>query len=465
MAAVNRRTVLTTVQKEFATTFIDINKSVALISDTTTITELKRLYTSIEEVAVDFLVTSPFYLMADAYFEEGATRLYAVPVTGESSGTFTTIAITVTDFTAITDGTFNVTIDGVVKAALAMDFTADTSVADIAATINAVTTPLGASASVGVANSIVLTSLTTGLTSSVTTMAAQGTGTDLSALLAESSTTTGDKDITGKLTELENDSDSAFNFVCVGMDKALSITKQIVEGTLTQFVFDKEYDVFIDTSEAAVLTSVTTDIVSVNKSFYDDLSGDDKLKVGNVSFYYTDVAADFVSMGVMGDLMSGDIGTQTVKFMKPKNSDAVSVTNSELTHIMDKQANIYTGTNERIGRSFVKEGLTLKNGDYIDTSLGSIWVKVQLEENIYNLLQTKKIPINLDGFTELENTVQPVFEQAVVQGIIDNNAVQPFTIEFSAGDVQNREIIGTYTYYEEVAGHFVTNTVTIKTEQ
>jgi len=463
--ALNRRAVTTDVKKELVTSFVDINKTVALISDTTVITELKRLYTNLEEVAADFLTTSPFFAMAKAYFDEGATQLYAVPVTGESSGTYTSIAVTVTDFTSISDGTFDITIDSVIQSALAMDFTSDTSVAEIAVTINAVTTPLGASASVGIGNSIVLTSLTTGLTSLVTTMAVEGTGTDLSVLLAEFSTTSGDKDITGKLTELENDSDPAFNFVTVGMDKALGITKQIDEAVLTQFVFNKEYDVSIDTSEADVIAGVTTDIASVNKLFYDNLSGDDKLRVGNVSFFYTDDITDFVSFGVMGKLMSKDIGTQTVKFMKPKNSDAVSMTNAELTNTLNKNTNVYTGTNERIGKSFVKEGTTLKDGDFIDTSLGSIWIKVQLEESIYNLLTTVKVPISLDGFTLLENTVNPVFELGITQGIIDGNADVPFTIVFSAGDVQNREIIGRYSYFEEVAGHFITNTVTIRTEQ
>ena len=99
--ALNRRAVTTDVRKELQTTFVDINKTVALISDTTTITDLKKLYTNLEEVAVDFLTTSPFYAMAKAYFDEGATNLYLVPVTGESSGSLTTIAIAPNDFIAI----------------------------------------------------------------------------------------------------------------------------------------------------------------------------------------------------------------------------------------------------------------------------------------------------------------------------------------------------------------------------
>lgn len=469
--ALNRRAVTTDVQKELVTSFVDINKAVGLITDTTVISELKRLYTTIEEVAADFLTSSEAYAMAKAYFDEGADTLYLVPVTGESSGSLTTITIAPNDFIAITDGEFDVDVDSVTQAITALDFTSIGSTQDVADVINAglIAASAGATCSVGIGSSLVITSDTTGVASIVSTIATPlaPSGTDISALIAESFLTTSDKDIIGKLTELENDSTPGFNFIVVGMDKALGLTNQVVGNgaDLTQFVFEKEYDVFIDTSAAAVITGVTTDVASTNKSFYDNLSGDDLLRVGNVSFYYTDVATDFVSFGVMGKLMSKDIGSQTVKFMKPKNSDAVTVTGAELQNTLDKNTNMYTGTNERVGKSFIKEGTTLKDGDYVDTSLGSIWVKVQLEEAIYNLLLTKKVPISLDGFTLLENVVSPVFDLGIAQGIIDGNADVPFTIAFSAGDVQNREIIGEYSYFEEVAGHFITNTVTIKTEQ
>lgn len=481
MAALNRRAVTTNVEKEFQTVFIDINKAVGLITDTTVIKELKRLYTSLEEVAQDFLTTSEAYNLAKAYFDEGATTLYLVPVTGESSGSLTTIAVNPNDFTAIDDGEFDVDIDGVTQAVTALDFTTVGNVQDVADVISAGLT--GATCSVGIANALVITSDTTGVTSTVENIASPSvpTGTDISALIAESFLTSSDKDIIGKLQELENDSDPAFNFVVVGMDKSLSTTNQVIANgaQLTSYVFEKEYNVFIDTSDANILTNTTPNALSTNKNFYDNLSGSDNLKVGNVSVYYTDETTDFVSFGVMGKLMAQDIGSQTVKFMKPKNSAAVSLTNAELTNILNLNGNVYTGTNERIGKSFIKEGLTLKDGDYIDTSLGSIWIKVQLEENIYNLLETKKVPINQQGFDELKTTVTPVFNQAIAQGIInefgegsykfEGNAAASvieggYDINFRAGDVQNREIIGEYVYFEEVAGHFVTNKVVIKTE-
>jgi len=361
MATPNTRAVTTTVVKELTVNIVDINKTVAIISDVTTIGTAKKLYTSLSDVLLDWLETDEFYLMAKAFFDEGGTQLYAVPL-------------------------------------------ADTL---------------------------------------------------------------GDADITGKLTDLENDPDANFSFVTVITDKVIGVATQVTDTTLIQFAFDKEYLIALDTSDADILTALTTDVASVNKAYYDNLAGSDVLKVGNFSMFYTNVVADYPASGVVGKLMSLDIGAQTVKFMKPQNSAPIEtavdtpVTNSELTNVLNKQVGIYTGTNERTGRSFIKEGITLKDNDYIDTSLGAIWVKVQLDNAIYDLLQVKKVPINDDGFAELENQATPIFEQAVLQGIIDSNADTPFTIAFSAGDVPSREIIGTYSYVESQAGHFVTNTVTI----
>lgn len=460
MAATNRRAVSTTVKKELPVNIVDINKAIGLISDVTTITDLKKLYTTLDEVAVDFLTTSEFYAMAKTYFAEGGTVLYAVPVDGYTSGYMTTIPIAVGSFTAISDGTFDVDIDGATVSTTGLDFSAATSEQNVADIISAAL--VGATVTLGIGNALVITSDTASATSAVINMAVGGVGTDISALIAQASITAATRDIIAKLTELENDNDPNFSFVMMGMDKTLAVTDQITIGAqLTQFVFGKDYEVCIDTIAADVLTSVTTDVVSTNKNFYDNLSGDDLLKLGNVNFFYTDEIGDFVSFGVIGKLMSLDIGSQTVKFMKPKNSAAVTMTNSELTNVLNKQANVYTGTNERIGRSFIKEGLTLKDGDFTDTSLGAIWIKVQLDNILYDLFQTKKVTINNDGFTLAENQVSPIFEQAVVQGIIDGNADVPFKISFSAGNLATREIIGTYSYTEGLAGHFITNTVTI----
>lgn len=356
MAATNRTAVLTTVKKEFAVNFVDINKAIALISDVTTIGTEKKLYAAFSDVEQDWLATDPFYKMAKAFFDEGGNQLYAVPL-------------------------------------------ADTL---------------------------------------------------------------GNANITGKLGELENDATSGFGFVAVIMDKVIGVADQVVDGTLVAYAFDKTYHVFVETAEANILTATTPNTPNTNKLFYDGLTGDDFLKIGNMSMVYTPTADDYICSGLAGIFLSKDIGTKTAKFKKPKNSSAVSLTNGELTNILNVNTNVYTGTNEPVGRSFIKEGTTLKDGDFIDTSLGAIWVKVQLDNALYDFFQaTDGVPINATGFAQLENVATAVFQKAQDQGIIDSNAITPFSITFAADPSVTRGILGTYTYVDTKFGHFITNTVTL----
>ena len=62
----------------------------------------------------------------------------------------------------------------------------------------------------------------------------------------------------------------------------------------------------------------------------------------------------------------------------------------------------------------------------------------------------------MNGFGEVAFTFNGNSVASVISGGYD--------INFKAGDFQNREIIGEFVYFESIAGHFVTNTVVIKTE-
>jgi len=105
----------------------------------------------------------------------GATSGYVVG--GVLSGT----ALAVSTWTAITAGSMAITIDGVVKTLSAINFsTGVNTLTDVAAKI---TTALGASGSCAWnGSSFVITSATTGATSTVSYASATGSGTDISAL-------------------------------------------------------------------------------------------------------------------------------------------------------------------------------------------------------------------------------------------------------------------------------------------
>jgi hypothetical protein len=356
--ALNRQAVITYVRQQPPTNFIDINRTVALISDTATFAEDYRLYTDIEAVEEDFTSGDPFYDMAEGYFNEtgGNGYLYAVPVRGV-------------------------------------------------------------------------------------------TGDD------------DDPDIIGQLTLIENDPSLVWAVVIA--DETIRESAQVIDGSLAAAKYKQAYHMMFETNEAAAKTSADTDAASVNKTVYDSLSGNNSTIVGNMSFFYTSVVTDPIASKMAGVMMGQNIGSRTAKFAKPLLSTPETLTGAELQFLMDKNINVYTGTNEVTGRAFVKEGMSLKTGNFIDTSLAAIWMEVNLTAICYDLFQQKKVTIDNQGFALLENATKPVFKRAQIFGIIQPGE-ESYTMTFSKDETVLRGIIGTYTYNEAVAGHFLTNNVEIK---
>jgi hypothetical protein len=354
--ATNRTAVTTTVTQIPAASFIDINRIVALTSDTATFADDYKLYTALEDVGVDFADTDPEYLMAEKYFgmTGGSGYFYVVPV----------------------------------------------RLLDVA-----------------------------------------------------------DPDIISTLTQLEND--PTLTFAMVTADKTIRASAQVTDGSLATAKYDAEYHMIFETDDATTITSGTTDPVSVNKAIYDGLTGDNAKLIGNMSFVYIEDEDDYQASSIAGAMLGEEIGSRTAKFIEPLGSTPITLTGAELQFLMDKNCNVYTGTNERTGRAFVKEGVCLKADNFIDTSLGAIWVDVNLTAECYDLLSEEKVSIDSTGFALLENAVNPVFVQAQNQGIIQAGK-GTYSISFAADPAVTRGIIGTYSYNEATAGHFVTNNVRVQ---
>ncbi len=486
--AMNRQAVVTNVRRAFRTKFVDLNSTLVFISDTASIGTAKKLYTNIIDVGNDFADTSEFYNIANAYFAKGADRLWVKPMDKTSilasAGVLTTITMDqlyVDALILISDGEFSIDIDGTDTDIAGVDFTLDTDLLSIAQTLSGAIAGVTVSVSTLGAN-LLFTSDTTGATSSVNDIhvSSAPSGTDISAYIAKQSTVAGldstsDFDVIKELQDMENDATDGFEFICVLMDNDISEADEVVSGNLSKYVFEREYLLVVQVYDISAVTGANPTILNT-RAFYDGLSGLELLSNGNVAMIYTDDKSDAVASGYVGELMSYDIGMRAPKFIKPIHSSPITLTGTELDALLASNVNVYTGTNERIGRAFIKEGTTMMDGVYIDSTLGGLWMKVQLENAIYDLLETYPVPMNIDGYTLLESVVLPVFKRGVEQGIINafglgettfrgdtkSTSVEGYAIKFRAGDVAHREVIGQYCYYDNIKAHFVTNEVCIK---
>ena len=155
-----------------------------------------EVYTDIASVAADFGTNSEFYDFASVFFQQTPNPVSAggYLVAAFWRATDETVAATSASLTGaqlsedtvvgllqqISDGTLDITIDGVVENLTALDFTTSLTLSDIATVID---TALTGGTAVVNNLSIVITSATTGATSTITFTTDPGTGTYIGSIL------------------------------------------------------------------------------------------------------------------------------------------------------------------------------------------------------------------------------------------------------------------------------------------
>ena len=161
-----------------------------------------RSYQSISAVAADFGTTAPEYLAALLYFQQSPQPItlqigrWANAAVGGllRCAPLTTAYSAIAAWTAITAGSFAVTVDGTVRTLSALNFAAQTNLNGVASVIQTALSALSAGATVvydSVFNRFTITSGTTGAASTVSFLTATGSGTDISAALGGLSSSSG----------------------------------------------------------------------------------------------------------------------------------------------------------------------------------------------------------------------------------------------------------------------------------
>ena len=166
------------------------------INSVINLAERIRQYSNIDEVAADFSLTDEEYLAASVFFSQNP-RPNLLKISRRADVAYAAELLsgldaeqTLATWTAISDGEFAITIDGVAEDILAIDFSLDTSLDDIA---DAIETEIQAVATGGYTAAtcvwdgtrFIITSGTTGATSTITVISevSGGAGTSIVAML------------------------------------------------------------------------------------------------------------------------------------------------------------------------------------------------------------------------------------------------------------------------------------------
>lgn len=382
--------------------------------------ERARSYGGINDVTADFGTNTPEYFAAALHFnqvpqpQQLMIGRWAKTATSGSlrGGVLSTAQQDMTVWRAVTAGAFNITIDGTAKTVTALDFSAQTNLNGVATVINAKLT--GATIAWN-GSQFVVTSGTSGTSSTVGYATAPGSGTDVSSMLGLTSSLAGTP-ATGIAPEQPVDAAAVFldRFAnqFLGLDFAdASITDAQHIAVANLIEADQRHLYGITTQNPQVLDStVSTDIAS-------------KLKALNLKYTILQYSSSspYAVSSLLGRLLTvnfnGNNTTITLMFKQEPSVAAEQLTSTQANALQAKNCNVFV--NYSNDTSIIQYGVT-PSGLFADSVYNAIWFRNRIETDVYNLLYQSptKIPQTDGGNATIAATISAACEAAVNNGYL-----------------------------------------------
>lgn len=392
-------------------------------SDVVDVSERMRLYTSIDSIAADFGTAAPEFKAALLYYSQSPQPLncyigrFARTATHGTlrGGVLSAEEQALDNFTDISNGGMNITVDGVVRNLTGLDFSAQTNLNGVASILQ---TALSTAATVQWdANNgrFVIKALTTGTSSGVSFASAPASGTDMSVLLGLRSNS-GGYSVAGIAAEtllaavqaLGNMSNDWY-----GLQIASSVTPSNADYTAVASYIEAASvsRIFgVTVQDAGTLDgATTTDLASV-------------LAALNYKRTFTQYSSSnaYVSASIFGRGFTVDFDgsntTITLKFKQQPGVTAESLTETQAAALTAKKCNVFVKYNN--DTAILQEGVMV-NGYFFDEVHGTDWLQNALQTDQYNLLYTEptKVPQTDQGGTRMVARASGVCDQAVANGL------------------------------------------------
>lgn len=383
--------------------------------------ERLRSYVDLESIAEDFGTSAPEYLSASLYF--GQTPRPSQLMIGRWLRTATSGLLqggilqnaeqTLASWTAITDGKFKITIDGVVKSVAALDFSAATNLNGVATIINAA---LAGGTVAWDGSRFTVVSSTTGATSSVGyATAGVGVGTDISGMLKLTGSTAL-APVSGFAAETPVDCVAALADAS-GMWYGLAFAASTMP-TDAQVVAVAE---FIEGASISRIYGITeTDTRTLDASWTTDIASQLKLLNCKRSFV-TYSANKYAVASMFGRAFSVNFNanrsTITLMYKQEPGIAAELLTETQAQTLKDKRCNVFAAYMN--DTAIIQYGV-MSGQAYFDEMHGVDWFVDALQTALYNLLyQSKtKIPQTDAGQNQLVNAVANVCAEAINNGLV-----------------------------------------------
>lgn len=379
-----------------------------------------RNYTDLDSVAADFGTSAPEYKAAALYFGQtpqplnlSIARWLRTASSGLMRGaTLTASEQVMTSWTAITSGGFKIIVDGTLQTLSGLNFGAATNLNGVASIITAALT--GATCT-WTGSRFVVTSTTTGTTSSVGYATSPASGTDISTKLKlTSSTATGavpgyaaeqPVECVAALADMSSDW-YGLTFAASTMPDSTQVVNvaTLVEGLSVSRVYG------VTETDTRVLDSgYTQDFASL-------------LKAGAFKRSFVQYSANpYAVASLIGRAFSVDFSanssTITLMYKTEPSVVAETLTETQAQTLNTKRCNVFV--NYQNDTAIIQYGV-MSGPAYFDEIHGLDWFKDALQNACYNLLyqSATKIPQTDSGMNQLVNTAMSVCEEAVNNGLV-----------------------------------------------
>ena len=379
-----------------------------------------RTYVDLESVAEDFGTSAPEYLSAALYFGQTPRpnqlmigRWLRTATAGLiQGGILTTAEQALANWTSITTGSFKISVNGVEQSVTGLDFSLVTNLNGVATKINTVLT--GATASWD-GSRFIITSATTGASSSIGYASAAASGTDISAQL-KLTTATALVPVPGFAAETPVQCATALanlsgmwyglTFAASTMptdDQAVDVAA-FIQGASISRIFG-----FTETDTRVLDAAWTTDMAS-------------RLKALNYTRSFVTYSANKYAVASMFGRafsvnFSANRSTITLMYKQEPGVVAELLTETQAQTLKAKRCNVFVQYQN--DTAIIQYGV-MSGQAYFDEIHGLDWFTDALQTALYNLLyQSKtKIPQTDAGQNQLVNTASNVCAEAINNGLV-----------------------------------------------
>lgn len=357
--------------------------------------DLVRTYTSINQVAEDYLLTDEEYLAASAIFAQNI-KVDKIKI-GKQGAKVAKVMVLEFDIDFVALNQIDYEIDGVAQAPVIFNADQATTLAALAAAIQA--HPNIATAVPTDVREITITAQTPGINFTISDVLVTLGATQPVATI---STTTPNSGLVDDLLAIIEEDDDWYGLIITSRNATE------VEA-VADFIETQKKIFFTCTNDPDVLDPViTTDIASV-------LSAKNLMRTAVIWNAEPD---DFADAAWMGRCFPFDPGEITFALKELVGITIDKLTETEKNAALGKNANVYL---ERGGRGITTDG-TMASGEYIDIVRDIDWLESRIQEDIFvQLVSVNKVPYTDAGVTLIESVLRAVLRQAQIANVLSTD--------------------------------------------